>query len=126
DINNTEIYDASVVVLNYTLQFVPAEMRSALLSKVYNGMREGGALVLSEKIALGHRDDDALFTRLHHRFKKANGYSDLEVSQKREALENVLVPESIQQHRERLLGCGFRRVETWFQCFNFASMIAIK
>ncbi|MBT8138324.1 MAG: carboxy-S-adenosyl-L-methionine synthase CmoA [Gammaproteobacteria bacterium] len=126
DINNIEMHNASVVALNYTLQFVAAELRSTLLQKVYQGMRDGGALILSEKIALSHPDDDDLFVRMHHRFKKANGYSNLEVSQKREALDKVLVPESMQQHKDRLYACGFKRVETWFQCFNFVSMVAIK
>ena len=65
-------------------------------------------------------------TKLHEDFKRAHGYSDLEVSQKRAALENVLVPESIADHKSRLMKAGFSRFFPWFQCFNFASLIAFK
>ncbi|MGB5326129.1 MAG: carboxy-S-adenosyl-L-methionine synthase CmoA [Pseudomonadales bacterium] len=126
DVRVSEIKNASVVALNYTLQFVAREQRDDLLAKIYAGMLEGGALILSEKIMFENQSDDELFVRLHHQFKRANGYSDLEISQKREALENVLVPESLAVHRQRLRSVGFQRVETWFQCFNFVSLIAIK
>lgn len=126
DICETAIDNASVVAMNYTLQFVPREQRQALLEKIYAGMLEGGALVLSEKVSLPDPADDELFVRLHHRFKQANGYSDLEISQKREALENVLLPETVDAHRQRLRRAGFDRIEVWFQCFNFVSLLAIK
>ncbi|NIQ96325.1 MAG: carboxy-S-adenosyl-L-methionine synthase CmoA, partial [Desulfuromonadales bacterium] len=61
-----------------------------------------------------------------HEFKRARGYSDLEISQKRTALENVLIPETLDTHNERLRKVGFATIETWFQCFNFASLVAIK
>jgi tRNA (cmo5U34)-methyltransferase len=63
---------------------------------------------------------------MHHHFKMAQGYSGLEVSQKRAALENVLIPETFACHRQRLLTAGFSNAEIWFQYFNFASMIALK
>jgi tRNA (cmo5U34)-methyltransferase len=65
-------------------------------------------------------------TDLHHAFKRANGYSELEVSQKRTALENVLVPETLDTHRARLREAGFGAVDAWFQCFNFASLLAFR
>jgi tRNA (cmo5U34)-methyltransferase len=67
-----------------------------------------------------------LLTDIHHDFKRAHGYSDLEISQKRSALENVLVPETIAAHRDRLTKAGFASVDVWFQCFNFMSMLAVK
>jgi len=54
------------------------------------------------------------------------GYSKLEISQKRAALENVLLPETLEAHRSRLDTIGFDAVDVWFQCFNFASMVAFK
>jgi len=83
-------------------------------------------LVVSEKIAFDNRQMQQLQTRLHHAFKKANGYSDLEISQKRSALENVLIPETLADHQSRFLQAGFSSSDVWFQCFNFASMLAIK
>jgi len=126
DIQNITIQSASVIALNYTLQFIPIEQRLSLLAKIYQGMLPGGALLLSEKILLDNNEDDALFSELHHDYKRANGYSDLEISQKRSALENVLIRDSLSTHKTRLKEAGFSRIQTWFQCFNFASLIAIK
>jgi len=126
DIRNANIDNASVVALNYTLQFVARNHRALLLQKIFEGMNKGGVLILSEKIVLPDADVNNLFIDLHHEFKRSNGYSELEISQKRDAIEDVLLPESIDQHRQRLLGCGFKTAEVWFQCFNFASLIAIK
>jgi tRNA (cmo5U34)-methyltransferase len=67
-----------------------------------------------------------LNTDLHHAFKRANGYSALEIAQKRNSLENVLIPETLASHRQRLQSAGFSSVDVWFQCFNFASLVAIK
>ncbi len=126
DICNIDINNASIVVLNFTLQFVPVEKRLTLLKKIYAGLRPGGVLVLSEKFSFSdERTNDFLF-ELHHDFKRANGYSELEISQKRSALEDVMVPDSVDEHKTRLSQVGFNSCELWFQCFNFGSMVAIK
>ena len=83
-------------------------------------------MILSEKVAFADAPHQALMTELHHEFKRANGYSELEIAQKRTAIDNVLIPESLEQHRNRLKAAGFASVDVWFQCLNFASMIAIK
>lgn len=126
DIQNIIVNNASVVVLNFTLQFISPGQRLSLLTNIYNGMRDGGVLLLSEKI---HFDDphlQSLNTDLHHSFKSANGYSDMEISQKRSSLENVLITDSIALHQRRFKDIGFSSVDVWFQCFNFASLVAIK
>jgi len=125
DIQDTPIHNASLVALNYTLQFVPLDQRLGLIQRLYSGMNPGAGLILSEKIALPEGEQQP-FTHWHHEFKRLNGYSDLEISQKRQAIENVLIPETAAAHRERLLQAGFRQVSCWFQCFNFASFIALK
>ena len=126
DILNVEISNASMVVLNFTLQFVSLDARNALIEKICNGLNKGGILVLSEKVRFADDHLNRLMIELHHSFKRANGYSELEVSQKRNALENVLLPETLGEHRARLEKAGFSSVDVWFQCFNFASLIAIK
>lgn len=126
DIVDSAIENASVVVLNFTLQFIPLPQRQALLDKIFRGMRSGGILVLSEKIRFQDSHLDQLNIDLHHAFKRANGYSDLEISQKRSALENVLLPETLDTHQQRLQQAGFNNCDVWFQCFNFASLIALK
>jgi tRNA (cmo5U34)-methyltransferase len=125
-IEDTHIEDASVVVLNFTLQFVPAEKRDPLIKRIGDAMRPGGVLILSEKTYFADEHMQNLNTELHHAFKRANGYSDMEVAQKRSALENVLIPETLDRHRQRLTSAGFNSIDVWFQCFNFASLVAIK
>ena len=126
DINDTDLSNASVTTLNFTLQFIATEKRLALLRRIADATQAGGALILSEKIRFESDSEQATQTRLHHEFKRANGYSDLEISQKRSALEQVLIPETLAEHRQRLLEAGFSEVMVWYQCFNFVSMLAIK
>jgi tRNA (cmo5U34)-methyltransferase len=126
DINDIEINNASVVALNFTLQFIPQPQRFALLEKIYQGLNPGGVLLLSEKIKGENTLVDDLLIDLHHDFKRANGYSELEISQKRSAIENVMRPETLAAHFERLSNIGFQHTQVWYQCFNFCSMIAIK
>jgi tRNA (cmo5U34)-methyltransferase len=126
DIQDVAIQNASVVVLNFTLQFIQPAARLALMQDIYNGMRPGGALLLSEKIVFADAAEQRRMDALHVAFKKANGYSDLEISQKRSALENVLIPDTLEQHNERLHAAGFSSVDVWFRCMNFVSLLAIK
>ena len=124
DLREVAVERASVVVLNFTLQFLPLEARLPLLASIRRGMLPGGVLILSEKIAGATPEEDRLLTELHHAFKQANGYSELEISQKRTALEKVLRAETIATHRRRLAEAGFASVDLWFQCFNFVSFVA--
>lgn len=126
DIREVPIENASVVVLNLTLQFLPPEERTTLIQKVAAGMQPGGALLLSEKICFEDAAQQQLMTDLHHDYKRAHGYSDLEIAQKRTAIENRLIPETLATHVERLTNAGFRSVAPWFQCFNFSSILAVK
>lgn len=126
DIREVKIENASMVVLNFTLQFLPLEDREKLLAKIYDGLLPNGALIISEKLAFDDPRQHELQIDLHHEFKKAQGYSQLEISQKRTALENVLIPETFATHQNRLKSVGFASAELWFQYFNFASFIALK
>ncbi len=126
DLRSVEITDASFVVLNLTLQFLPPEERTTVIRQVFAGLRPGGALLLSEKLCFEDANQQSLLTELHHDFKRAHGYSDLEIAQKRTAIENRLVPETMETHVERLRNAGFTTVAPWFQCFNFASILAVR
>ena len=126
DICECNIDNASMVVLNFTLQFVPKNKRRALIEKIYNGLNPGGCLVISEKLHFEPESLNLLLSDLHHQFKRSQGYSDLEISQKRDSLENVLIPETLDTHIQRLNSCGFESASPWFQCFNFCSLVAIK
>ncbi|MEH6449918.1 MAG: carboxy-S-adenosyl-L-methionine synthase CmoA [Oleispira sp.] len=125
DITTQPIENASVVALNYVLQFIAQDQRLDLLTHIAKGLNPGGALILSEKICFDD-DEQPLQDKLHLDFKRANGYSELEIAQKRSAIENVLIPETESVHIERLKQAGFSRVIRWYQCFNFVSYLAIK
>ncbi len=126
DIRDAVIQDSSFSVLNFTLQFVPQIEREALISQIAKGTLKGGALVLSEKVCFENQAHQDLMTGLHHNFKRANGYSDLEIAQKRASLDATLIPETLETHIERLRAAGFSNVTCWFQCFNFVSILAVK
>ncbi len=126
DILNIDIDNASLVVINFTLQFIAPAQRDALLGKIYRGLRQGGALVITDKIIFPAESEQQFMEAMHMQFKRANGYSELEISQKRTALENVLIPDQVSTHQQRLQQAGFTGVYTWFQCFNFAGLCAVK
>jgi tRNA (cmo5U34)-methyltransferase len=126
DLQDIAIENASVVILNFTLQFVPTAVRDEVIARIYRGLLPGGIMVLSEKVTFEDAHLDALNIDLHHQFKRANGYSELEVARKRSALENVLLPETLNKHKGRIKTAGFESCDVWFQCFNFASLIALK
>lgn len=126
DIETTDINNAAMVLMNFTLQFIAQNKRSQLLKSIYDGMNDGAVLVLSEKVHIENSKTHQLLTRLHHQFKADQGYSELEISRKRDAIENVLIPESLNTHIDRLHKAGFSLVTPWFQNFQFFSLLAIK
>jgi tRNA (cmo5U34)-methyltransferase len=126
DLRDVEISNATFVVLNLTLQFLPPAERTSVIEKVWRGLLPGGALLLSEKICFNAPNQQQLMTDLHHDFKRAHGYSDLEVAQKRTAIENRLIPETLDTHVARLGHAGFTTIAPWFQCFSFVSILAVR
>lgn len=120
------IDNASVVIMNYTLQFVQRDNRPAILKSIYDGLISGGSLILIEKIKSEIPDLNKTFIEFHHQFKEKNGYSKLEISQKREALENVLIPWTVEQNSELIQSAGFSTVDLFFKWNNFAGFIALK
>jgi tRNA (cmo5U34)-methyltransferase len=126
DIRQVNMQQASVVVVNFTLQFIPLADREGLLKRIYEALIPGGMLLFSEKTMHPNPLISDLQIGFYHRLKRENGYSELEISQKREALENVLVPETEATHQDRLRRCGFSIIEVWLKWFNFCSWICIK
>jgi tRNA (cmo5U34)-methyltransferase len=126
DILDVDISNASMVVLNYTLQFLPLAERDTMIGRIAEGLNEGGLLVLSEKVVDPDPAMEALLVDLHLEHKRRNDYSALEISRKRAALENVLIPETVDRHRDRLLRAGFGSAAVWLRFFNFVSIIAIR
>lgn len=126
DIQEVDLENASVVVINLTLQFIPPHLRTDVIRSVYRALLPGGILLLTEKIVHHTAEFSQLQQEFYHRFKKENGYSDLEISQKRDALENVLIPDTVECHLDRLSAVGFSKIDIWQKWFNFASFICQK
>ena len=126
DIRQVNLDRAGVVVVNFTLQFIPPAARDGLLQRIYESLVPGGMLLFSEKTMHPNQELSDLQVDFHYRFKRENGYSELEISQKREALENVLVPETVEAHQDRLIRCGFSGIDVWLKWFNFCSWICTR
>jgi len=127
DLNKSvEIEDASVVVLCLTLQFVRPIYRERLVKTIYDGLNTNGVLILVEKILAEESSFNRDFIKYYYEMKRRNHYSELEISQKREALENVLVPYKLSEDNLLLREAGFAHVEIFFKWYNFAGLIAVK
>jgi len=126
DIENIQFVNASLIVLNLTLQFIKPKNRSKLVKRMYDGLLPGGALIISEKIIHENEETNKSLISLHESFKRENGYSETEIAQKRKAIEEVLIPEPIENHLRRLNDAGFKNPLVQMQCINFASFLAVK
>ena len=126
DIRRVEIKNASFVLLNLVLQFLPVSDRQACINSIYEGLLSHGVLLISEKIIAQTEDETDTVDQLFMNFKKRSGYSDLEISQKRQALENVMQPETVDDHKKRLMDAGFSKVIVLMQALNFVTLLAVK
>lgn len=125
DISSCPLPGADVILCNYTLQFTRPPVRHALVQRFFQALPEGGLLIISEKI-LANGPFNRRFINIYHDFKRQQGYSELEIAAKREALENVLVPFSVEENIELLKQAGFAHVEIFCKWFNFVSIVALK
>lgn len=125
-LEDIQITNASVVLINLTLQFLDPGKRDALIKKIFQGMNPNGILLLTEKTIHASQEINELQTGFYKLFKLENGYSELEISQKRDALEKVLLPDTIETHLFRMRNAGFASVDIWLKWFNFVSILAIK
>lgn len=126
DLLNFDINSAAMVLMNFTLQFIPLDQRQPLIQKIYDGLHRGGSLVLSEKIKFNDNATNETLIRIHHQYKADQGYSQMEIAQKRDAIENVLIPETLNTHTQRLQDVGFSVVIPWVQNLQFISILAVK
>lgn len=126
DIGTITLHHASVVAVNFTLQFLPLPQRNTIMQAIHRSLTKGGILLCCEKITHPSSEMDRLHQDVYYDFKRRNGYSELEISQKREALERVLVPEALETHIARMQGAGFNTIDLWYKWFNFAAFIAVK
>jgi len=127
DLNaGVELRPCRIVFLNWTLQFVRPLYREALVRRIFEALEPGGALFLSEKVLLSNSFLNRLYIAHYLRYKKARGYSDMEIQRKREALENVLVPYRLEENRLMLERAGFPTIDPFFRWLNFACLLAVK
>ncbi|GHA07356.1 carboxy-S-adenosyl-L-methionine synthase [Arenicella chitinivorans] len=126
DLQDTEFDRAQMILMNFTLQFIPLADRHALMARVYASLHPGGVLVLSEKLKFSDPHTAELMAKIHYQYKKDQDYSELEISKKRDAIEDVLVPETLEDHIARLHSAGFKTVTPWIQNLQFISLLAVK
>jgi len=126
DINEVELHNAAAVLMNFTLQFIPLKQRDALIQKIFDALHPQGFLVLSEKIKISDEKTEQHLIDIHHQYKFDQGYSKLEISQKRDSIENILIPETLETHIDRLENAGFSIITPWIQNLQFISVLAIK
>ena len=126
DITKIEIENASVVSLNFVIQFLEPTVRLNFLRGIFKGLKKGGALLLSEKFSFDSNKEEETVSRIHHSFKLANGYSELEVSRKRDALEGVLISQSQAENKGLLYESGFSEIRKVMKNLNFVTFMAIK
>jgi tRNA (cmo5U34)-methyltransferase len=127
DLNQgVRIENASMVAMVLTLQFIRPLYRDRLIGTILQGLNENGCLILVEKVLGEDSLINRLFIKYYYDLKKSHGYSELEIAQKREALENVLVPYKLLENREMLTRAGFRYCDVFFKWYNFAALVAVK
>ncbi len=118
--------NASVVIMNLALQFVRPLYRSRVITEIFRGLNSQGCFILVEKLTMPHTLFNRLFIKYYYELKRRNGYSDMEIAHKREALENILIPYRLEENRDLLLSAGFNHFEVFFRWYNFCGMIAVK
>jgi len=116
--------DEDIIVANYTLQFIRPMQRLELIKKLYDGLSEGGVFIFSEKVVFEDKKLDKELIDIYYAYKKEQGYSSYEIAQKREALENILIPFTIKENIQMCLDAGFKQVDTVFQWANFVTFVA--
>lgn len=126
DLTSVPIENASAVLLVLTLQFVRPLYRSQIIRRIREGLTENGCLILVEKVLGENSTYNRLFIKHYYEMKKRNGYSELEIAQKREALENVLIPYRLEENKELLREGGFRHIDVFFKWYNFCALVAMK
>ncbi len=126
DINKITTTNAAMVLMNFTLQFITLDKRKELIQSIFDNLNVGGGLIISEKIKFDDSTTNEALIDIHHQYKADQGYSQLEISQKRDAIDNVLIPETLDAHLARLNTAGFKVVTPWFQNLQFISILAIK
>jgi len=118
--------DEDIIVANYTLQFIRPMQRVELLKKLYRSMNENGLFIFSEKVVFADKKLDKDLIDIYYAYKKEQGYSEYEIAQKREALENVLIPFTIEENIQMCKEAGFKNVDTVFQWSNFVTFVSKK
>jgi len=126
DIFDVKLQNSSVIISNYTLQFIRPLQRETLIKKIYNSLDSNGIFIFSEKVITENKTLNKHYIDKYYEFKKDQGYSEFEISQKRESLENILIPYSYEENKKMILDAGFKHFDCIFKWVNFSTFIAIK
>lgn len=126
DITQVALNCQDVIIANYMLQFIRPLQRAEFVAKIFEALNPNGFFIFSEKIVFEDKELNKQMIDIYYDFKRQQGYSDFEIAQKREALENVLIPYTEEENKAMLKSAGFTTIETIFKWGNFATFIAKK
>lgn len=126
DILDATFPKSDVIIANYMLQFIRPINRVLFLKKIFDSINNGGIFIFSEKIVYEDKKFNKDIIDIYYDFKKMQGYSEFEISQKREALENILIPYTEDENKTMVLEAGFEKIETVFKWGNFVTFVAFK
>ena len=126
DFLNYDFGKNKLILANYTIQFIRPIKREKLIKKIYNSLSEDGIFLMSEKLISENKKLNKILIDEYYNYKKKKGYSEYEISKKREALENVLIPYTQDENVEMLKNAGFKHIEIIFRWCNFATFLAFK
>ena len=126
DFLECDLTHSKAIIANYTIQFIRPIKREKLIQKIYNSLKKDGIFLMSEKLITENKKLNKIMIDIYYEYKKKMGYSDFEIAQKREALENVLVPYTMNENIEMLKNAGFQEIEVIFRWNNFATFLAFK
>jgi len=126
DMLSYDYQNEDIIIANYTLQFIRPMQRTELVNRLYQGLNDGGLFIFSEKVLFDDKQLDKQMIDIYYDYKKTQGYSAYEITQKREALENVLIPFTIKENIQMCKEAGFDKIDTIFQWANFVTFTARK
>jgi tRNA (cmo5U34)-methyltransferase len=126
DILQIELEPTDLIIAYYTVQFIRPAERQRLLTKLYDSLQWGGALIMFEKVRAPDARFQDILTRLYDDYKLEQGYSAEEIISKSRSLKGVLEPFSTQGNIDLLKRAGFVDIMTVMKHLCFEGFLAIK
>lgn len=119
-------HNYSVILSILTIQFTPIEYRHKIIKSCYDLLCANGAFVFVEKVLGNTSKIDDVFVNEYYSIKRDHQYTQEQIQAKRKSLEGVLVPITSSWNIDLLKSAGFKQIDCFWRCLNFAGFIALK